>query len=598
VANFVVAVDRVYDRRRVFQHGSLAEVAPVEGLTVDHITSGPVSVVWAKASEAPLTQSFDAEGGAVIWGDAIEADNARRATADDVRAAWSTTDPLPSWDGFHAMVRWDSEGGLVVGADILGFFPVYWWTNGEVVLAGSSPELFFLHPSFDGRLDPRGLPSVFLTNGLVGGRTLWRGVRRLAPGRVLRAGPGRTAEEVIQYRIPISRELWGLPFRGHLDIVGEVFAHAMKRHAPGGRAYGMLLSGGLDSRMLAGYLDEQEAEVEALTLGMRSDLEMRAARSVAKHLAYPQRTMEVSAETYPRLAQIAARWEHLSNGFSGMMDWALYQGVSRLPSHTVVGYVVDSVVGGIHNAWGYDEASRSMSFDKLFRRVSWGMSPEDVKKLLPDPMFREAVDEIVDALQSGYRDGAALESHRAWLFELGHRQRFHVGVTTWLTSFGSWPVLPILDRRLIGVLGGVPPTSLSDRRLQRELVIHRFPDLARLPLDRNSHNTLPLSPRMRDFIVGPAGIRLRQILGRLTGRRRDLRYFFRTYAFDSPGWLEVRRDAETDRPRIRDIADPAEVDRHWPGPDVRSTSENVFGNTSAAKVLIGMAFLSRIHPLG
>jgi asparagine synthase (glutamine-hydrolysing) len=87
--------------------------------------------------------------------------------------------------------------GLTLGADLIGMFPVYWWTGGEVLLAGSSPELFRLHPCFRSSIDLEGLTGILLTMNSVDGRTLLEGVRRLAPGHFLRAD-GRRPPPVVE----------------------------------------------------------------------------------------------------------------------------------------------------------------------------------------------------------------------------------------------------------------------------------------------------------------------------------------------------------------------------------------------------------------
>ncbi len=602
MANVLMIMDPDESRRTAYIEAVRSAVALVPGLKLGEVDSGLVGVVWAAGAQAPVSAVSDAAGGAVLWGDAIAGASAVRATAAEVRAAWSRPGPAAVWDGFYAAVQWDAAGTLTVGADPLGLFPIYWWSDGEVLLMGTSAELFGRHPRYEPRLDAAGLAGVLLTNGLVGGRTLWRGVRRLGPGRVLRGGGRAALREEVQYELPLTRRYEDLPLRGQVDVLGEALSEAMARHAPPGRAYGILLSGGLDSRMLAGFLAEQHAEVEALTMGRRSDFEMKCARAVARFLGYPQRTMDLPPERYPALADRLARWEHLASGFNGVPDWAIHEGARRLPSRTVTGYLADAIVGGSHVSWAYDPATRSMSFATFFNRVNeWAFRPDDVIDLLPHRSFRAAVDETVATLEAEYLESAELESQRAWSFDLRLRQRFHVGGTAWLTSFGSWPVLPVSDRKVLEVVAGMPSASLSDRRLQSELVAIRFPSLARLPLDRNSANIRPLRPGLRYRLVEFARGRFRHIHPRWEdsagARRNERRYYYRAYGFDSPGWLAVRRHAEPARARLEAIADATQLARNWPPPNVRKTSGDSIRDCSGTKLLVGLALLVRDHRL-
>jgi asparagine synthase (glutamine-hydrolysing) len=601
MANFVIVADRDERRRTAFLSAIRERIAPLPGLVQGEAGSGPVRVAWAAGPRAPLSVTSEPAGGAVVWGDAIGAGTARRATAADVRHAWGDPGPAAAWDGFHAAVRWDAAA-VTVGADILGLFPVYWWSDGQVVLVGSSPELFRHHARCQATLDHEGLVGILLTNGLVGGRTVWSGVRRLSPGHTLRWDERTPPREEVQYEIPVSHHAADLPFHAQVHALGDVLKDAVARHAPRVHPAAMLLSGGLDSRMLAGFLAENGNDIHALTLGSPADLEMRCARRVAAFLAFTHRGLEIDPRRYPDLADTTARWKHLASGFCGLSDWSVAESLGTMPAHTVAGYASDGVVGGIHVDWGYDEASRSWRFEKLLHIINrWGLSPDDIHGLLPDPLFQSAVREVVATLEREYLASAALESHRAWLFDLRHRQRFHVGSSLWGISFGSWPVLPAtLDRAVIAFSAGLPAASLAGRRLQRELVMVRFPGLAALPLDQNAPNPRPLRPRLRWLMAEAAGIRLAtaaSLARRLVGARPpERRHFFRTYALDGPGWRAVREHAEPARAMLRGIMDPAQVARVWPPPSVTCPIGDTLANTSAPKLLMGVALLARDHP--
>src|SRR5688572_9295721 len=104
----------------------------------------------------------------------------------------------PAFDGFHAAFRYDSLHGLIVGADLLGFFPVYYAARAGTVIVGSSPELFRRHPSFPPRLSRAGLTGLLLTHAPFDGAGLLEGIRRLPPGYALVWRNGSEPAEVLQ----------------------------------------------------------------------------------------------------------------------------------------------------------------------------------------------------------------------------------------------------------------------------------------------------------------------------------------------------------------------------------------------------------------
>ena len=321
-------------------------MAIVSGLEFGSCFQGDCFVLWAAAPRAPISHVADARGLAVLWGDAISGPGPERVDALTLRSRWQAREgdsPQP-YDGFYAAVVFDFEQGLTVGADLLGLFPVYYCTAGDTLLIGSSPEMFRHHPAFQLELNPVGLVGILLTNGLLNGQTLSKGVQRLSPGHLLVWRPGKSPRELRQYEIPLSTRYSGLPLQAHVEILDDAIRDAMKRHVPRGEGCGFLLSGGLDSRLLGGYLAETGIEVHALTWGLPSDIEMQCAIAVARTLRLPHRRFEPSPEAYVTGAKLQANYEQLANGFNQIRLWDIVPRLADLGTRSVTGLMLDRVI--------------------------------------------------------------------------------------------------------------------------------------------------------------------------------------------------------------------------------------------------------------
>ena len=112
---------------------------------------------------------------------------AKAAAQADVVHVWRTLPERmpPALEGIHAALCHRADGSSIVGADLFGAMPIYYVCGEDYVVVGSSPDVFRWHPDFVAELDPAGLAGILLTNGLVGGRALLKGVRRLAAGALL-----------------------------------------------------------------------------------------------------------------------------------------------------------------------------------------------------------------------------------------------------------------------------------------------------------------------------------------------------------------------------------------------------------------------------
>ncbi len=589
MANLFLVIDPDEQRREACIRDSRKIIAPFAGLQVDAADAAGCSAVWAVSPCAPLSVRSDEQGLVVVLGEAID-DSGRRQDAADVRAAW-TRDASTCWDGFYLAAMVEAGGGLVAGVDLLGLMPLYHWRGAGVSLVGTSPEFFLSHPAFAAHFDAEGLVRVLLINGLVGGRTLWTGVRRLQPGHHLLAShTGHQESEA--YRIPDALDLAHLPLEGHVGVLGEVLTEAVRRHAPPGLRYGLLLSGGLDSRMIGGFLASAGIVPQALSIGLAEDLEMRCAKAAARALGVSQSVAEPVPGDYPECARIHATYEHLANGFNTVRDWWTQAQVGRLGERIATGIVADAMLGGTTIHWAYTPSPPTMGFDGYWRNMPQMGIPPDAARSLLKPEHRGLVDAAMDELRGEFEAYGERGSYQAWRFDLAHGERFHVGATVWRLAFGAWPTLPWLDRRVLKVASGIPASSLAHRTAQLELVRSLFPMFRRVPLDRSDlleHAAQFLEPTLGDLTVE----RLRKEYGRVRRRltRQETRYWYRVNEFNSPHWRTVRRLAEPHRARIEPWFDRAALDANLPPPEgVHSGLSE-----SARKLLVGFMHWSSSH---
>lgn len=591
MANFIIAIDPDNERRMRFAEMVLRTLPPVAGLCVNSLAIGDMFAGWAAIPSAPVTWFCDGTSASIEWGQPTN-EGGGAVEVSELKRLWSTSTTRAEafFNGYYAAAVFSIEGGLAVGADLLGIYPVYYWSCGDVLLVGSSPELFRKHPLFSTRLDARGLAAVMLTMHIFGGNTIMEGVRRLGAGNMLLWDRHHAVSEVRQYRIRVSTDRFDLPFSSHVDALDEAIQGAVRRCLLPGRDHQLMLSGGLDSRMLGAYLREQGTDAGALTLGISTDIEMRVAEKVAASLGFAHHGIEVAYDEYTECAARQARWECVSNGFNDIFGWGIGDRLAGRHQAVIMGHVFDAVVGTRSIGWAYSPALKTVSFDTFFEYInSWGIRRDMLAGLIRRDVFGDAVEATAQAMKEEYKGYSDRGSQQAWCFNLYNRQRFHVAGAAWAMSFGAWPVIPALDRNLLECAGSIPAASIGERRAQCELLCRRFPRLASLPLDRNSHDTTPLKPRLRYQLCQEVKKRLAPIGTLFTGNGdMEDRYYYRIYDFNNPGWSAVREQAETNRQGLYDILDSAALDRYLPRPGVRAELKDRIVDASGMKVLIGL----------
>lgn len=600
MANFFIIVDPNAERRSRFIKNIESLLPPVAGLTIDSCATGDFQAIWAIHPQAPISCIVEQEEAAIIWGDAIIPGESTRLDANILRTIWreSPEQALLPYDGFYAAAAYHPQFGLTVTADILGFFPVYYHVKDEVILVASSPELFRHHPLFTAKFNPAGLVGILLTNGLVNGQTLWQEIKRLDAGHCLLASPKAPPKEIKQYEILGSSQhepYKNFSYSEHLELLENIIDKTLKRHILDEEKHTLLLSGGLDSRMFAGYLHRQGKKIVTLTLGKPSDIEMQCALPIARTLGLEHHTAVNQLNLYPTSAKLLSQWEHLSSGFNGVvMGWSTISPLSKLAPKVISGFSIDTATGGPLVTRLQEELSFELSWTRVTN--NWGISPEVLNKLLRREVFGDLVQETFSQVRQTYESYSDLEFRRSWWYEIYQRQRFHVGAYAWRFSFGAWPILPALDLQLLQTALALPLATINERRAQKELVCRQFPELAQLPLDRNAFNVEPLLPSKNRQ-------KLRRLL-RLQQKWRvwqqkvgiERRYYYQIFDINNKGWQAVRRQAEPYRPLVQQFFHEDVLNELVPPPSsqIKCQTDAII-ETSGIKTLLGFLLWSKDH---
>jgi len=592
MANFLAIVSKNVDEKEALVANAASAMSPFPGMVRVRKDVGDCTMVWCVSPCAPVSWSENDRWASLLIGEAIVADGDRRADAAEVAQAWSEDgSQVQGWDGFHAAVVFDKKRqNLSMGSDCIGSFPAYFLDLSDSVVVASSPEILAKHPRADLSMDLQGFAGILHTCGLVGERTLCTGIRRLVPRKVfVQDSSGRRSrldQAEFAWDPEISRK-WGA--RSHDDqiaILAEASAKLARRHFRSDRPVGQLLSGGLDSRMIAGYARECGLSPKTVTFGSPYEVESRISRFVADRLGWEHRIVHEPYGDYAELGGRMASAEHLSAGFAFSFGPLVSNpgGLSASGERMLTGLQLDYIASGI-----YIPSARPDLFNL-------GFLPDTMRKLLPAGPFRDAYETMLEEGKSRWREYPGEDYQKILIRDLDYRGRHHVGINLWRLSFGSWPVTMSLDREYISVCRALPDATTRDRRAQKDLVTGRFPDLASLPLDDNSikWSYLPGVPNDRwvDF-------KLRMNRKWNTWMGREMRYYYNAYNLEAEHWGKIRELAEPGRDALGSLFVRSEFDRLLapPGRSIELDGEDGITGSASRKVLLGAMILAQRLPL-
>jgi len=223
--------------------------------------------------------------------------------------AWGVEGALERFVGMFAFALWDREDRvLFLARDRLGEKPLYYGWQGGSFLFASELKALRQHPAWEGEVDRDALALYMRHNYVPAPWSIYRGIRKLLPGTLLRIPAGlRPGElpEPLPYWSAVEVAEAGLlhPFEGSeaeaveaLDrLLRETLGDKMISDVP----LGAFLSGGYDSSLVVALMqDLSDRPVKTFSIGFHEEAynEAHHAAEVARHLGTDHTELYITPE--------------------------------------------------------------------------------------------------------------------------------------------------------------------------------------------------------------------------------------------------------------------------------------------------------------
>ncbi len=566
--------------------------------SIDQIRGPDWSLITGRNSFTPYEIAHDGQGACAVIGSTYDR---KKTNVPELRT--------PTFDDRKRFIREFScrlnygvvisiEGNdLLVAADHLGLYPVYYLQTDKITIVTSVPSLFHCWPDFRAEVEPSGLVSILLFAHTCLGHTIFKDVFRLEQGALLwldRVGRLRSERVYLKPESPAPRNL-----DEAVEAYDAVLSSRMDDLA-GHDMTSLLLSGGLDSRLLAGYLGRRSGdEVSAVSWGDGRDLETRAAARVASAIGARHECVPFDQKEYPAYAQKAFEFEALTNGLFSLNEWAFTE-TPRRP--VLAGYYGDLIMGMNHAQWGQEATTDLHTFHAICSKSnSYGFTPGVVRELVRGKDIDDTIFHLLREMNKEYYGYPEQSWQRSWWYDLRYRSRFLIGRAPKIIAYNSWPVLPFVDRKLIELATTTPYSLLKDRRIQKEVLIRRFPELAKLPLAGNvaqifyriASTQQPSGGSMTQWLQDSISWHWRNAAAKIT--HAEPCYYLRVFDINGVGWrslrdkargLALKTDAWLDSELVLRLIPPS-------ARPVQASSKELVSGTQGLRTLIGLISADR-----
>jgi asparagine synthase (glutamine-hydrolysing) len=396
-------------------------------------------------------------------------------------------------EGMYAVAIFDKHTRtLTLARDPLGIKPLYVTEQNGGIAFGSELKTLTLLPDHRFDVDERAVHDYFSFGHVQRPRSIYRQVRQLDPGYVLRIGPEGEAREHRFWK-PEIRIRHGLSEAEWIEETRATLLQSVKRHMLADVPVGSFLSGGVDSAAVTAAMARQSSQrITAFTIGFPGNPidETSAARRIAEHLGCDHLVQPLElARARDLIPAVQESFDEPSGASAAIPTWYL----SKLAAQHVK--VVLSGEGGDELFAGYKRQRNAIRMDRLrpllkaagplaalidrLPRTSsrrWNYIPQYARR------FREAA-----LLQTGFQRfiaGTQIMSAdmRGRVYDPGFLARQEQPLEAWEAEYfaeAEWRDATMLQQFMLGDLAVHMPSALLNR-LDRTSMAHSLE--ARVPL--------------------------------------------------------------------------------------------------------------------
>ncbi len=354
-------------------------------------------------------------------------------------------------------------------------------------------------------IDPAGLASMLSFGYHLGDLTILKDVKCLPNARHLEY---RSTGDRLSIKC-----YWNYPYGENEPLPGseaklaaQLHDHlltALKRLLRGVDKILLPISGGLDSRTMAGLLAQSgfTGEVLAYSYGQPSSRDVRYGRAIARKLGYRHVTIPTPKDFMTRHLEQAA-W-YFDAEWSGELNWGPRFGHTHPGLGDTHGYIVlsgmfgDLILGegafpGEYRRKAGDNPQAVARLMEVFLTCNQEYtSPLETWDLFQNQHGVEAYEQIQQIIRATLKPLQSLPPFFALnRSEFQHRQRRHTATVSQSLEYELKAITPFLDRDVVDFASRIPYELLSGKLLYKHIIRDHLPVVASLPYGKTG---LPLT---------------------------------------------------------------------------------------------------------
>ena len=218
-------------------------------------------------------------------------------------ARWGVEHTVSQINAMFAFAAWDTqENELWLARDRFGEKPLYYGWHGNVLLFGSELKALAAVNDFSPEIDRQALGMLVSRSSIPAPHTIYKGVKKLTPGSLLRIRGGQDRPEPVRYWDPgsvaLNTEVKKPRGKEVVDELEELLTSVVQSRMESDVPLGAFLSGGIDSSTVVALMQKSSSQqVKTFTIGFDEAGydESSYAKAVAQHLGTNHTEVKLTA---------------------------------------------------------------------------------------------------------------------------------------------------------------------------------------------------------------------------------------------------------------------------------------------------------------
>lgn len=442
-------------------------------------------------------------------------------------------------NGSFVLALWDSrENRMTLINDRLGMYYLYYSINNNRLIFAPEIKALLCYPTIKRSLDPGSVADFFSFGFILGNKSLIKDVKLMPPGSIIRYKKGELSIE-IYWDIPFQEDYSRGSAADYIEELDYILDQAVERQTRHGKNFGIALSGGLDSRFIAGYVRRKVNPIFTFTFGDEGTDEVIYAERVAAKIGSHHQKIKYS------LADFICAFDKMVWLTEGLINTSEYYHLAR-----AIGKEVDVAFSG----HGGDDLSGRLLTKAIYKvkdldRVKDLIFSQSNKRMIPnnnsDNLFSKNYYKIIKGIaRKDFNEAfSCIQTDVPANIQL----YFQLKNTVWrqFTRIVDMPRLyiryrhPFLDYKVLDFILKLPPRIRLDAKAYKSLLIKKFPELADIPLP-NRRASVKTEQHLRTYYA------LRNLLGKLL-----LRKWYKFFKRFAPPESEINYNVEAYRSHLK-----------------------------------------------